>query len=246
MPGVEITIPGNIHYATFYNRPNRFLVNLTLEGTKHLEQAYLHDPGRMKELLLPQVRLLIRQPQPKNGTNKRKTKWDILAVEHQNRIVVINSRLPNIVAANILKKKKLPELKEYTLVRPEISYGNSRLDFYLKKDTNECYLEVKGVTLVAEKKALFPDAPTTRGVRHLKELMKIRQEGKKAVVLFLVMREDPSTFGPNETTDPIFTQTLLQAYKSGVEILVYKVKPILQNKKLVLQFGEKINWSGTI
>ncbi|NHJ48767.1 MAG: DNA/RNA nuclease SfsA [Asgard group archaeon] len=233
----EIAIEGTVKYATFKNRPNRFLVNLIPDGRSNSEKAFLHDPGRMKELLTDNVRLLIRKPlNPEN----RKTKWDILAVEHKGRLVTINSSLPNRVAKTALMNYWIQELAEFDYVKSEISYGKSRLDFLLEKNKLKCYVEVKGVTLVKNKIALFPDAPTSRGVRHVNELIEIVAMGYKGVILFICMRDDPIGFAPNNETDPTFSKTLQTADKEGVEILVYKVKPIIKNQQLILQFKDKI------
>jgi sugar fermentation stimulation protein A len=233
-----LTVEGKINYAIFKNRPNRFLVNLKLEIGDKIEPAFLHDPGRMKELLVPNARLIIRKPlKPEN----RKTKWDILAVEHKNRIVTINSILPNRITKKALEEKWIKELSVYSKLKPEISYGKSRLDFLLSNVEENCFVEVKGVTLVENKVALFPDAPTSRGVRHLKELMKLKEEGNRAVILFICMRDDPIKFSSNENTDPNFSKQLKIAYESGVEIFVYKVKPLIKNEHLTLYFKERID-----
>jgi sugar fermentation stimulation protein A len=233
----KIVVDGKISFARFVDRPNRFLVNLIPDNCKETEPAFLHDPGRMKELLLPNVRLLIRKP---DSLENRKTKWDILAVEHEGALVTIKSSLPNLVAKMALINKWIPELSEYNLVRPEITIGKSRLDFLLENDSEKCYVETKGVTLVKNGKALFPDAPTERATRHLKELQKLKQEGHRAVVLFICMRDDPEIFSPNNETDKKFSEQLNIASKSGVEILVYKVKPIVQDEQLVFLFNKRI------
>ena len=234
----KIFVDGKICFAQFVNRPNRFLVNLIPEGSKQSEPAFLHDPGRMKELLTPKVRLLIRKP---SSLENRKTKWDILAVEHKELLVTIKSSLPNLVAKTAISNKWISELSEYNSIRPEVSVGKSRLDFLLENDAEKCYVETKGVTLVKNTRALFPDAPTERGTRHLKELQKLKQEGHRAVVLFICMRDDPEVFSPNNETDKVFSDQLSIAANSGVEILVYKIKPIIQSEQLVLLFGKKIN-----
>lgn len=233
----KIFVDGKISFAHFVNRPNRFLVNLIPDNCKETEPAFLHDPGRMKELLLPNVRLLIRKP---ISLENRKTKWDILAVEHKGAWVTIKSSLPNLVAKMALTNKWIPELSDYISVRPEITIGKSRLDFLLENDLEKCYVETKGVTLVKNKRALFPDAPTERGTRHLKELQKLKQEGNRAVILFICMRIDPEVFSPNNETDKKFSEQLNLAAKSGVEILVYKVKPIIENEQLVFLFSNRI------
>ena len=238
MTDLKIPVNGRISFAKFVDRPNRFLVNLIPEGEKQTEAAFLHDPGRMKELLLPNVRLLIRKPA---SLENRKTKWDILAVEHQGALVTINSSLPNLVAKTALINKWILELSEYDSVKPEITVGKSRLDFLLKTNTEMCYVETKGVTLVKGNRALFPDAPTERGTRHLKELQKLKEEGFRAVVLFMCMRDDPEVFSPNNETDKKFSEQLSKADKAGVEILVYKVKPIIQDEQLVFLFKKRIN-----
>ncbi len=232
-----ISVEGKLYYGRFVDRPNRFLVNIKLEGTDEIHAAFLHDPGRMKELLLPDVRLLIRKPLKMSD---RKTNWDVLAVYHNNFWITIKSSLPNLVAKTALSNGWISELVEYPNLKPEIKYGHSRLDFLLTNGSSECYVEVKGVTLVESGVALFPDAPTSRGTRHLQELIKLKAEGKRAVVLFICMRNDPEAFSPNWITDPVFSKQLETAVNEGVEVLVYKVQPAVKNNKLVLFFTENI------
>lgn len=233
-----IEIDGEIEFGFFLNRPNRFLVNLRVENTEKIEPAYLHDPGRMKELLLPNAKLAIRKP---INYNKRKTKWDILAVNHYNQWITINSSLPNKVAKIALSNKWFKELSSYTNIKPEVKVGNSRLDFLLTNQENQCFVEVKGVTLVKDNRAFFPDAPTSRGTRHLQELINLRREGFRTVVLFLCMRNDPIDFSPNWKTDPIFSNQLIKATENDVEILVYKISPRIVGKKLILALDKRIN-----
>ncbi|MHA1125966.1 MAG: DNA/RNA nuclease SfsA [Candidatus Heimdallarchaeota archaeon] len=233
----KIFVEGKISFARFIERPNRFLVKLIPENKKEIEPAFLHDPGRMMELLLPNVKLLIRKPA---SLENRKTKWDILAVEHKGALVTIKSSLPNLVAKTALTNKWIPELSEYDLIKPEISVGKSRLDFLLETNSKKCYVETKGVTLVKNGKALFPDAPTERGTRHLKELQELKRKGHRAVILFMCMRDDPEVFSPNSETDKKFSEQLKIASDLGVEILVYKVKPIIQDEHLVFLFKNRI------
>jgi len=237
MKNNEILIEGLIEEATFIERPNRFLVNLLLKGSKKAEPAFLHDPGRMKELLLPNVKLIIRKAL---NLENRKTKWDVLAVELNNRLVVIKSSFPNVVAKHALTNHLIDELSDFTILKPEITIGRSRLDFLLSKANQKCYVEVKGVTLVKGETAYFPDAPTERGTRHLRELIKLKEEGHRAVALFICMRDDPIFFSPNAETDPAFTQQLRLAKEAGVEVLVYKVKAVIKEKQLYLQFIDKV------
>ena len=234
----EVDVEGKIRYATFIDRPNRFLVNLKLEGSNKTEKAFLHDPGRMKELLVPNARLIIREPL---RLKDRKTNWDILAVELENQIITINSSLPNRVVKQAIKNKWIKEISNYNNMKAEVNYGNSRLDFFLSNDKDTCFVEVKGVTLVKGTKALFPDAPTKRGARHLRELIDIKSKGSRAIALFVCMRDDPRIFSPNEETDPEFSIQFREAIAKGVEMLVYTVKPTIKNEKLTLQFKNRIN-----
>ena len=232
-----ISVEGVLFYGRFINIPNRFLVNVKIEGIDEVQAAFLHDPGRMKELLLPNARLLIRKAL---NIGNRKTNWDVLAVFQNNFWITIKSSLPNLVAKTALSKGWISELGEYTNLKPEIKFGHSRLDFLLTNGLNECYVEVKGVTLVENGLALFPDAPTSRGTRHLQELIKIKAQGKRAVVLFICMRDDPTIFSPNWKTDLAFSKQLETAVKNGVEVLVYKVKPAIEDNKLLLYFTDSI------
>ncbi|MBD3191844.1 MAG: DNA/RNA nuclease SfsA [Candidatus Heimdallarchaeota archaeon] len=233
-----VAVPGKIHFATFIDRPNRFLVNLQLKETGQKATAFLHDPGRLTELLKPKVTLAIRRPITKTT---RKTRWDVLAVKHQTRWVTIKSSLPNHIAKIALQKGWFVEFSNYSTIKAEFSYGNSRLDFRLTNgDRPACLVEVKGVTLVKGTQALFPDAPTARGTRHLQELVHALTEGYRAAVLFMIMRIDAESIKPNTATDPVFSQQLVNAKKAGVDLLAYKVKPLLKERTLFLQFGNRV------
>ncbi|MFW9990945.1 MAG: DNA/RNA nuclease SfsA [Candidatus Odinarchaeota archaeon] len=230
----KIPISDNTLLATFLDRPNRFLVRLVPDDSDRVEEAFLHDPGRLLELLEPGVELLIRRPVPVKGRKaERKTNWDVLAVRQNGNWIIINSSFPNRIARIAIVNGWLPELAGYTTVKSEYPFGHSRLDFLLSREKHpSCLVEVKGVTLAKGEKALFPDAPTARGARHLEELIRSVQEGYRAVVLFLVMRDEPVTFSPNADIDPLFTRRLISAAKCGVEILVYKVQPVLEDHLL--------------
>lgn len=201
---------GDLLTAQFVERINRFLCTVEVNGS--LKEVHLHDPGRLKELLLPQTTVFLR----KENAPHRKTQYDLVCVLHNGLLVCCDSRVPNKLVKKALHQKAL-DLPDYTRITPEYTYSNSRLDFCL--DT--ILLEVKGVTLVRDGLALFPDAPTERGRKHVKTLMSALQEGFQSYILFLVQRPDAHQFSPNKETDPEFAQTLLQAVKKGVNILVY-------------------------
>ncbi|MFW9922598.1 MAG: DNA/RNA nuclease SfsA [Candidatus Thorarchaeota archaeon] len=233
----SIEIDGEIFFAKFIERPNRFLVKIIIENSKQIEAAFLHDPGRMKELLLPNSTLVIRKA---ISIENRKTSWDVLGVIHNERLIVINSSYPNVVAKEALSKHWIAEVMDYELEKSEISVGKSRLDFLLKKGIEKAYVEVKGVTLVKDYTAFFPDAPTSRGTRHLQELIELKKKGFRALILFACMRNDAKKFSPNWDTDPDFSKQLAIAIEAGVEALVYLIEPKIIRKKIVLFFQNKI------
>ncbi len=210
----------------FRERPNRFTVKFNMD--KKTELAHLRDPGRLTELLRPNVMLLLRPAQ--NAAN-RKTKYDVLAVLHEDRWVLINSGFHSDIAEELIESGIIDEFKGYSIEKREYTYGNSRLDFSLtNEETSEkLLLEVKGCTLVEEGLAKFPDAPTLRGKRHVEELIKARQEGYNSAVLFLIMRDDAVEFSPNWEMDPEFSKALKIARETGVDIIAYSFEIILKD-----------------
>jgi sugar fermentation stimulation protein A len=196
-------------------------------------ECYLPNPGRMRELLIPGAKVVLREVA---GT-RRKTQHDLIAIYYGRTVVTIDSRVPNTLILEALKEGGLEEFTQYTRIKPEFTYGPSRIDFLLSNDVENCLLEVKSCTLVRKGIALFPDAPTVRGRRHLLTLMKSKTEGYRASVLFLVQRTDARLFSPNDSTDPYFCEALRKAASEGVEIYAYSSE--LQGNKLVL--GRKID-----
>jgi sugar fermentation stimulation protein A len=219
----------NIMEGIFRDRPNRFVVEF--EMSSGIEKAHLRDPGRLKELLIPGARLLLR---PALNPESRKTKYDIIAVWSEGIWVLINSGLHSELAAELIEFGIIPELSDYRIEKREYTFGKSRIDFLLNtngdkkaKTENKMLLEVKGCTLVEKGHGRFPDAPTTRGKRHLDELIKAKNEGMKSAVLFLIPREDVQTFSPNWEMDPDFSNALAQAQQTNVEIIAYSFKNTL-------------------
>jgi sugar fermentation stimulation protein A len=199
----------------FIQRLNRFAA-LVKVGEKAV-RCYMPNPGRMKELLIPGVRMLLR---PAKGEGRR-TPYDIVAVELDGKLVSIDSRLPNKIIAEALGRGALPEFQEYDEVIPESRYHNSRFDFLLRGGGPECFMEVKSCTLVIDGVALFPDAPTVRGARHVRHLTEAKREGYRACIIFVIQRDDALTFSPNTETDPAFSEALKEAQGMGVEIFAY-------------------------
>lgn len=230
--------------GTFRERPNRFTVKFNMG--KETESAHLRDPGRLTELLTPNVKLLLR---PAQNTTNRKTRYDVLAVLNEGRWVLINSGFHSDIAAELIESGMVDGFKGYSIEKREYTYGNSRLDFLLSTQTEgdllstqtgggtgeKLFLEVKGCTLVEEGHAKFPDAPTLRGKRHLEELIKAKQEGFNSAVLFLIMRDDAVEFSPNWEMDPEFSKALKIAQEEGVMIIAYSFKIILKEEHLEIK-----------
>lgn len=228
----------NLIHGKFIERPNRFIVIFEIENGS-TEIAHLRDPGRLKELLIPGVKLLIRKTLP---NPKRKTKYDVIAVFNQNIWVLINSGFHSDIADELIKSGLIREISEYSIQKREYTYGKSRIDFILtKQDKIKMLLEVKGCTLVEDGIAKFPDAPTLRGKKHLEELTHSLDHGFNAVVLFLIIKDDVLEFTPNKAMDPDFSETLIEAYEKGVLIIAYSFKNIYKNDSLHIEPFKRIN-----
>lgn len=201
--------------AEFVQRENRFRAEVLLNG----EPVKVHVPnsGRMKELLVPGAAVWI---QPACGET-RKTAYTLMLVQQADSYVCLNAHLANSLVEHWLRQGILPGFEQAEQIRREKTYGNSRFDFYLLRSGKECYAEVKSVNLLDGTVARFPDAPTERGSKHLRELMHCREQGLDAAVLFVVMGNRAGCFAPNTETDPQFAALLKQAMEAGVEVWVY-------------------------
>jgi sugar fermentation stimulation protein A len=204
--------------ATFVKRDNRFRVTVRMEGRP--VWAHLPNSGRLRELLVPGRRVLLAAAQAPG----RLTSYDLLMVDLDGTLVSIDARMPSRVLYEALQAGQLEEFAGYAEVRREVTYGQSRLDLVLEggPDGGRCFIEAKSVTLVEDGVALFPDAPTQRGRRHLGELARARAEGHRATVVFVVQRDDVVRFSPHDEADPAFGQALRKAAQAGVEVHAYK------------------------
>ena len=207
-------LPYRLVKAEFIERPNRFIVRFKLNGK--IEEGHLPDPGRLKELLLPGVTILVRKAEGP----KRKTKWSVAMVYQEKTLVSINSLLPNTFMLNALKAGQVPELEAAELIKPEISLGKHRYDFLINRRGKKCLIEVKGVSLIEDGIAKFPDAVTERGRSHVQHLTELRGEEYDTMVIFIVQRGDARQFQPHWQRDPKFAEALLKASGAGVEIKV--------------------------
>ncbi|MFX0097958.1 MAG: DNA/RNA nuclease SfsA [Candidatus Hodarchaeota archaeon] len=214
--------------STFLERPNRFLTVVKFkDGT--VVESFLPDPGRLKELLIPGVKVWVSRASKK----ERKTKFDTVAVEYQGTIVCIDTRVPNKFVGELLLGDFIFKTK-FEKIKPEFTYKNSRLDFYAEANGKKYLMEVKSVTLVEDGVAKFPDAPTTRGTKHVNELMQSLDEGYVAILIFVIQRDDAMLFGPKEDTDPDFAAALKRAKEEGVIIKVFKNKIHVDKEKNLL------------
>lgn len=207
----------NIVKGIFWERPNRFIANIEIDGK--IEKCHVKNTGRCKELFVKGATVYIE----KSDNPSRKTAYDVIAVEKGDRLINIDSQIVNHAVMEYL-----PMLfSDLKYVHAEHKFGASRLDIYAETSNDKIFLEVKGVTLEKDGKALFPDAPTLRGIKHLKELQKAVQEGYKAYVVFVIQMTGVTHFEPNRITHPEFADELKNAYNNGVNILAFdcNIKP---------------------
>jgi sugar fermentation stimulation protein A len=197
-------------------RLNRFAVRVEVDGVE--AAAHLANSGRLGELLQPGTPALVRRA----PEGPRKTAYDLALVWYAGGWVSVDARLPNAVVGEALRQGTLAPFRGYTAVRREVRYGACRLDFVLEGPEGRCLLEAKSVTLVEEGRALFPDAPTERGARHVRTLTAARLAGERAAVLFLIQRPDARTFSPHPTADPALSAALREARDAGVELYAYR------------------------
>ncbi len=208
-------LKGELVNATFLKRPNRFLALVKMDNNIIL--SFVPNPGRMHELLKPRIKVLLRKVNKKS----RKTSFDLVGVFHGGQIVSVDSRIPNRLVSLALKNEGIPEFKGYTDIKPEYSFNHTRFDFFLTGNLKPCFLEVKSCTLVRDNRALFPDAVTKRGRRHVEHLIEAREEAYRSCILFIVQRNDASVFSPNDEVDPKFAAVLRRAAEKGVGVLAY-------------------------
>ena len=211
----------------FKNRPNRFIAEVEVDGK--LEIAHVPNTGRCKELLVENAIVWLQLSDNPN----RKTRFSLHFVENKGVLVSLYSQQANSIVYDAIVSGNIMELAGYSHHQREKTVENSRIDIYLSNDDEECYVEVKGVTLIVDGEARFPDAPTERGAKHLKELIKLKKQGNRCCVFFLIQHPAGKFFRPNWENDPVFSRTLNEAYSEGVEILVYRCDNQLDGIELV-------------
>ncbi len=200
----------------FLNRPNRFIAHAEIDGK--VETVHVKNTGRCWELLLPGSRVYLSVSDNPN----RKTKFDLIAVEKRRDgasplLINMDSQIPNAAAEEWLRKGLL--FSSDAVIQREVTYGSSRFDFFMTDGNRKIFLEVKGVTLEENGIAMFPDAPTQRGVKHVRELMQCIQAGYEACILFVIQMKGMIAFCPNDKMHPAFGEVLREAEGAGVKLL---------------------------
>ena len=222
----------NIRAAEFISRPNRFIAEVLIDGKPEI--CHVKNTGRCRELLIKGVPVWVQE----NDNSARKTKFDLIAVKKGEEIINIDSYAPNIAAGEWLKKGCL--FKDVSLIKPETKWGNSRFDFYLEHGDKKAFIEVKGVTLEKDGIALFPDAPTERGIKHIEELIKAKSEGFEAYLIFVIAMKGISSFSPNYETHKEFGEALKKADKAEVKILAYDCEVTPESMKIDKRINIKL------
>ena len=201
--------------GTFLARPNRFIAHIEIDG--NVEVCHVKNTGRCRELLPVGARVWCLDA----ASPSRKTRYDLITVQKGERLINMDSQAPNAAAREWLLAGGLGEIEN---LKAEAKYGDSRFDFSFTKDGKPCFLEVKGVTLENDGVCAFPDAPTERGAKHLRELTGLAREGCGADVLFVIQMEGVKYLHPNDATDKPFGDALRAAKNAGVEIMAYDCK----------------------
>ena len=204
-----------MHYGTvipgiFHSRPNRFIAMVEVEGTEQV--CHVKNTGRCRELLPPGAKVWCQR----SDNPARKTKYDLITVQKGDLLINMDSQAPNITAGDWLRSGGLGEIEN---LRRETVHGDSRFDLSFLKNGRQCFLEVKGVTLEKAGVCAFPDAPTERGAKHLRGLLRAAQEGYGAYVLFVIQMSPVRYLHPNDATDPGFGEALRRAAAGGVQVL---------------------------
>ena len=199
--------------AVFLRRPNRFIAHVLYHGKE--EVAHVKNTGRCAELLQPGAVVYLQE----SDNPDRKTKWDLIGVKKGEKVINMDSQIPNYAVKEWLEGGNL--FPNITLIRTEKTYKNSRFDLYVEYEDKKAFIEVKGVTLEQNGVVRFPDAPSERAVKHLKELEEAAKEGYETYVFFVIQMKGVRYFTPNRITHPEFADALVHAASSGVHVLAY-------------------------
>ena len=204
----QTVVPGR-----FISRPNRFIAHVEIDGA--VQVCHVKNTGRCRELLTPGAAVYLERA----ANPARKTQYDLLAVDKNGLLINMDAQAPNQVFGEWAEAGRF--LPAPTRIRPEYTWEDSRFDFLLEDGDGPCFVEVKGVTLEEQGEVRFPDAPTQRGVKHLRGLMRAVEQGCRAAVFFVIQMKGAVCFRPNDATHPAFGQALREAAAAGVSVLAY-------------------------
>ncbi|QTA37741.1 DNA/RNA nuclease SfsA [Thermosipho ferrireducens] len=214
--------------GTFIKRLNKFVGVVSINNKEEL--VHIHDPGRLQELLFPGNYVVVKHI----NNSKRKTKYDLVAAVKEKNWIIVNSSYHRKIAEYILNSPKISPLKKIKFVKAEQMFGNSRLDFYVETDSKKIWIEVKGCTLSRDKIALFPDAPTRRGTKHIEELIHAKSSGFSAALLILIFAP-ARCFKPNIETDRRFAETFVNALDNGIEVYAIQLEYQIKTQNLMFK-----------
>lgn len=205
----------NMKKAIFVDRPNRFLAKVLIDGIE--ETVHVKNTGRCKEILIAGAEVYLEE----SNNTARKTKYSLVSVYKGEKLINIDSQSPNAVIFESLKREQIQEIGKTSVVKREVTFGDSRFDIYFENQIGKGFIEIKGATLENDGIVMFPDAPTERGRKHVYEMIKAVESGYLGFILFLIQMKDVKFFTPNVDTDPEFAKALRLCAKSGVNILAY-------------------------
>lgn len=233
---MNIEIEGDLIEGVFAKRINRFIAHIFIEG--EIREVHVANTGRMRELLVEGAKVIVRKVDKIN----RKTNYDLVMVYKDDMLVLIDSKMPNLLLEKAFKEGSLNDFGNYDYIKREITYGNSRFDIGLSSKEENALIECKCVTLVKRNRlASFPDAPTERGRKHVYELIKAKGQGYRTAVFFVIQREDADTFTPNRIMDPKFADAIKEAHSKGVEIYAYTCSVSLKEIRMEQKIPVIIN-----
>ncbi len=226
----EKLIPG-----TLIKRYKRFLADIKLDNGEEVT-AHCTNSGSMKSCLENGAEVYLTPV----TDSKRKTRFTWEMIKINGDWVGINTGNPNKIAFEAILKGEIPGLENYSTVMREVKFGDSRFDVFAENESEKCFVEVKNVTLKEGKYALFPDAVTTRGQKHLKTLIEVKKQGMRAVMLYIVQRTDVEIFAPATEIDPDYAKALKEAVLNGVEVIAMQAKVTPEKIELVKKLPVKI------
>ncbi len=214
----------------FLERPNRFIARVIINGNE--ETVHVKNTGRCREILRPGTEVILEEADNEN----RKTKYSLVGAYKGDVLINIDSQIPNMVISESIKNNEIEEFQNITFLKREVTFKNSRFDIYCEGTNRKIFIEIKGVTLEKDKTAMFPDAPTQRGLKHVMELMEAVKIGYEGFVIFLIQMKGVNYFTPNYEMDSKFSEGLKKAAKNGVKILAFD--SIVEEDGIIL--GESI------